>query len=157
MSVRRSIQRHLVNDNILKHFFTLTLSLFYFLDPTHLYKEKDDDEGLVPLNSIASLYISSYFYFQQSIITKIIQSALTDPKVINLSNQHFSVFVSSPFQSISTSLSLSLLLYLSLYATVIPFLILSLLLHFTLLSSSLFLPINYLLCLKQKTSNDKIY
>ena len=118
MSVRRSIQRHLVNDNILK-ILSLSLSSL-FLDPTHLCEDDVDvdDEGLVTLNSITSFY----FYFQ-SIITKIIQSALTDPKVINLSNQHFCVFVSSPFQSIYISLSLSF--YLSLYATVIRFLLLS--------------------------------
>lgn len=130
MSVRRSIQRHLVNDNILKKF----LSLFSISWSNSLVWRRRRRWGF----SYTQQYHIVYFYFQ-SIITKIIQSALTDPKVINLSNQHFSVFVSSPFQSIHISLSLSFTLC-----------------HCHSFSSS-FLPINYLLCLNQKTSNDKIY
>jgi hypothetical protein len=67
-----------VSDNIGEFF-----AFFSQSDPNHT---KDDDEGLTSLNSIAYL---SQFLFPASSTMEIIQSALTDPKVINLSNEHF--------------------------------------------------------------------
>lgn len=58
--------------------------VFAFFSPWSKSHTKDDDEGLTSLNSIAYLPISI-----SRVAREIIQSALTDPKVINLSNEHF--------------------------------------------------------------------